>query len=261
MIKKDFSKRIIDYYDIEMNIQNAINSHLRVGIKDYSEYSFVNPEFRETFFWNEKYVSLEDLFENVENYLRLQGIKEGAYIMHSFMYILHYSKSDNITDFCKMLRGYNGLISDAIAIAEKFDKLKDTKNILVQGDDSWKYSKDKNNPKLEYVNISKRAEINHSLRINQNNYKQFKSLTKNKTLNKIVNERTKIFAINLYSCVGKISKKSETVFQLLRYRGFNGSIKLVGLDRLAPNVNRYDDIYKDYIQKVRQEYKLPFISS
>ena len=171
MIKKGFSKRVIDYYDKEINIQDTINGNLRESIKDYSEYSFVNPEFRETFYWDEKYVSPEDLFENVEYYLRSRDIKEGAYIMDSFIHILHYSGSDNITGFCEMLRGYNGLISDAITIAEKFDKLKDTKSILVQGDDSWKYRKDKNNPKLTDINISKRVEISHSIRIDRNNYK------------------------------------------------------------------------------------------
>jgi len=260
MIKKDFNKRVIDYDGKEINIQDTINGNLRESINDYSEYSFVNPEFRETFYWDEKYVSLEDLFENVEYYLRSQEINEGAYIMDSFIHILHYSGSDDITSFCKMLRGYNGLISDAITIAEKFDKLKNTKSILVQGDDSWKYTKV--NSKISAINISSRAEINHSLRINQNNYKQIKSLTKNKSLIKIVNDRTKIFAINLYDYVGNVKNKREIVFQLLRYRGFKGE-RTIGLDRIAPSVNKYDffpNEHEDYMRKVRQVFGLPFIS-
>jgi len=260
MIKEDFSKRVIDYYDKEMNIQETINGMVGGG-QGSSEYSFVYPDFRETFFWDEKQLSLEELFEHVEKYLRSQGINEGAYIIDSFSFILHYSGSDDIVSFCKVLESHYGLILDAITIAEKFDELKETKSILIQGDDSWKYKKDKHHSKVIHINNSREAEISHSIRINQYNYKQFKSLTKNKSLSKILNERTKIFALALYAYVGDIKKKRETVFQLLRYRGFKGSDRTISFKRLAPSVDKNDTInYEEYLLKMRQDFKLPYIS-
>ena len=103
---------------------------------------------------------------------------------------------------------------DAITIAKGFDKLKSTKSILVQGDDSWKTTIVKersieNKTRLIEENMSSRDELAHSIRISRNNYEAYKNLKPNKSISQIINERTKIFALDIYHYVGDIKNDDK----------------------------------------------------
>lgn len=259
MIEESFSDRTIYYFHRKVNLFDTINNMLESYVEDSSEYSFVNPEFKDSFFWKEDRISLEELFKNVEAYSLSQGINEHE-IIHIFYLVLHYSGSDDIISFCERLRSYNGVIADAITIANRFDKLKNTSSILLRGEYRFKERKDKNHPKVTHIINSSAAEINHSIRITLNNYKRYKNLTKNKILEKIVTERTKRFALSLYYHLEDADKKRETVYNLLKFRGFDGSERNISFDRLPRRRKKPEDYltYEEYWIAILEDIKLPF---
>ena len=71
-------------------------------------------------------------------------------------------------------------------------------------------------------------------------------------MKKIVIDRSKNFAIDLYYYVGCIKKRVETVYQLLQFRGYPYSYKTISFKILAPNVDKYELNHEEYIREMRR---------